>query len=147
MKKKSLEQIKNEWVDTFNLAYYGSDFGSKEEAEKQGEPFYVGLHITFDEMNYLVNEINLAENNARIYKIVELYNRWYDQPSMTANDLFHYLKDLKKAGYDLKTIKVNIREDRDSDVSEARVVEEDLFDENDNTTLTSIVLIANPKED
>jgi|688.fasta_scaffold667770_2 hypothetical protein len=144
---KKIELLKNKWVDTFNLAYYGSDFGSKEEAEEQGEPFYVGLHITFDELKYLINETNLAKNEARIYKIVKLYNEWYDQPSMTANDLYKYLKDLKKDGYDLKTIKVNIREDRDSDVSEARVVEEDLFDEDDNKTLTSIVLIANPKED
>jgi len=65
---------------------------------------------------------------------------------LTAMHLFNYLKDLKREGKDLKKITINIREDRNSDTSEAQEVEEDLYDAVTNNILESIVLIADPRE-
>jgi len=65
---------------------------------------------------------------------------------LTAMQLFHYLDGLRREGKDLKKITINIREDRNSDTSEAEVVEEDLFDAVTNNILESIVLIADPTE-
>jgi len=65
---------------------------------------------------------------------------------LTAMHLFNYLKDLKREGKDLKKITINIREDRNSDTSEAQEVEEDLYDAKTNNILESIVLIADPRE-
>lgn len=66
---------------------------------------------------------------------------------LTAQELFDFLKDLKKQGLNLNKIDVNYRYDHDSDVREVLNVEEDLYDEVDNSTLTSICLVTLPQEE
>ena len=66
---------------------------------------------------------------------------------LTAQELFDFLKDLKKQGLDLNKIDVNYRHDYDSDVREVRNVDEDLYDAVDNSTLTSICLVTEPTEE
>ena len=63
---------------------------------------------------------------------------------LTAQELFDFLKDLKKQGLNLNKIDVNYRYDYDSDVKQVRNVDEDLYDEVDNSTLTSICLVTHP---
>jgi hypothetical protein len=65
---------------------------------------------------------------------------------LTAMKLFRYLDSLRREGKDLNKITINIREDRNSDTSEAQEVEEDLYDAKTNNVLESIVLIADPRE-
>ena len=66
---------------------------------------------------------------------------------LTAQELFDFLKDLKKQGLNLNKIDVNYRYDYDSDVREVLSVDEDLYDEVDNSTLTSICLVTQPTEE
>jgi len=65
---------------------------------------------------------------------------------LTAMKLFRYLDSLRREGKDLNKITINIREDRNSDTSEAQEVEEDLYDAKTNNVLESIVLIADQRE-
>ena len=62
---------------------------------------------------------------------------------MTAQTLMNYLQDLKNQGNDLSSITINYRHDYDSDVEVCTIVEEDLFDEETNNILESIVLLSN----
>jgi hypothetical protein len=66
---------------------------------------------------------------------------------LTAQELFDWLKQLKKDGVNLKKVDVNYRHDYDSDVEEVCCVDEDLRDPSDNETLISICLVTEPEED
>jgi hypothetical protein len=61
---------------------------------------------------------------------------------MNAKALLQFLNELEKQGNDLKLINVLYREDFDSDVQEINFVEEDLYDEQSNSVLQSIVLLT-----
>ena len=63
---------------------------------------------------------------------------------LTAQKLFNYLQKLKDEGKDLSKIIVNYRYDDDSDIDTCSVVEEDLYDEETNSILESIVIKSNP---
>tara|TARA_R100000655_G_scaffold109045_1_gene162465 strand:+ start:195 stop:437 length:243 start_codon:yes stop_codon:yes gene_type:complete len=58
---------------------------------------------------------------------------------LNAKQLFDYLTELRKDN-DLSNIQVNYRYSNDSDVYEVSIVEEDLFDQETNNKLESIVL-------
>lgn len=59
---------------------------------------------------------------------------------MKAQDLLEFLLELEEGGSDLSKIEVYYRYDSDSDVELINFVEEDLFDEETNSVLTSIVI-------
>lgn len=61
---------------------------------------------------------------------------------MNAKALLQFLTELEKQGNDLRLINVLYREDFDSDVQEINFVEEDLYDEQSNNVLKSIVLLT-----
>lgn len=61
---------------------------------------------------------------------------------MKAKALLQFLTELEKQGNDLRLINVLYREDFDSDVQEINFVEEDLYDEQSNSVLQSIVLLT-----
>ena len=61
---------------------------------------------------------------------------------MKANELLQFLTELQELGNDLSTISINYRYDFDSDVEVCNFVEEDLFDEETNNILTSIILLT-----
>lgn len=62
--------------------------------------------------------------------------------NLTADKVLKFLKNLQEKGINLKTIKVNYRENYDSDVVSCRLIEEDLFDEKTNSVLTSICIVT-----
>lgn len=62
--------------------------------------------------------------------------------NLTAEKLFNYLSDLKKEGCDLSKITINYRHDINDDVECLKYVGEDLFDEETNEILESIILMA-----
>lgn len=62
--------------------------------------------------------------------------------TFNCQDLMDFLKGLQSEGYELSEIEVNYRHDEDSDVEVVTFVGEDLFDEKDNQTPTSIVLMT-----
>lgn len=64
---------------------------------------------------------------------------------MKANELLDYLLELDKV-YDLANVSVYYRTDRDSDDEIVTHVEEDLYDEETNSELISIMLLNNPKD-
>jgi hypothetical protein len=66
---------------------------------------------------------------------------------LTAQDMFDWLKELKRDGVNLSKVDVNYRFDSDSDVEEVCSIEEDLRDPSDNDTLISICLFTKPDED
>jgi hypothetical protein len=53
-----------------------------------------------------------------------------------------YLTGLQKMGEDLSSITINYRYDDDSDVEVVRLLEEDLYDQETNSRLTSIVFLT-----
>lgn len=59
---------------------------------------------------------------------------------MNAQNLLDFLLELEQDGIDLSLVGVNYRHDDDSDVEVVGSVSEDLFHENDNSLLTSIIL-------
>jgi len=61
---------------------------------------------------------------------------------MNAKALLQFLTELEKQGNDLRLINVLYREDFDSDVQEINFVEEDLYAEQNNNVLKSIVLLT-----
>jgi len=65
---------------------------------------------------------------------------------LTAKKLLNFLLDLEKSEIDLSSVDILYRYDRDSDETNIYEVEEDLYDENDNVTLTSIMLLTDGKE-
>lgn len=64
---------------------------------------------------------------------------------MKAIKLMKYLKKLEEEGADLREIEINFREDYDSDIVKISYINEDLFDKETNTKLTSISLMNNNK--
>jgi len=64
---------------------------------------------------------------------------------LTAQKLLNYLLDLSN-DYDLSKVNVYYRTDRDSDDEVVNFVEEDLFDEETNEELISIMLLNNNKD-
>jgi hypothetical protein len=65
---------------------------------------------------------------------------------MNAQKLLNSLLELQEQGHDLSKIQVNYRQDYNSDVVAIEELEEDLFDEETNSVLESIVLISNTEE-
>jgi hypothetical protein len=61
---------------------------------------------------------------------------------MKAKALLQFLTELENQGNDLARIDILYREDLDSDVREINFVEEDLYDEQSNSVLQSIVLLT-----
>jgi hypothetical protein len=59
---------------------------------------------------------------------------------LTASVLRAYLNEFERRGNDLSKATINCRHDDDDDVYVVREVEEDLFDEQTNNILTSIIL-------
>ena len=66
---------------------------------------------------------------------------------MNAQELLEFLQELEQDGVDLSQVSVNYRHDDDSDVEVVRFVGEDLFDEETNSVLTSIVLQCKQSDD
>lgn len=64
---------------------------------------------------------------------------------MRANQLLKYLLKLDKT-YDLSRVKVYYRTDRDTNEERVFYVEEDLYDEDNNSELISIMLLNDPKD-
>ena len=65
---------------------------------------------------------------------------------MKAKALLQFLTELEKQGNDLARIDILYREDLDSDVREINFVEEDLYDEQSNSVLQSIVLLTDNQD-
>jgi len=65
---------------------------------------------------------------------------------LTAKKLLKFLLGLESEGIDLERVNILYRYDRDSDETNVYEVEEDLYDENDNVTLTSIMLLTDGEE-
>ena len=62
--------------------------------------------------------------------------------SITAQKVMDFLTDLQNEGEDLSSISINYRHDEDSDVKVCVKLEEDLFDQETNSRLTSIVFLT-----
>ena len=62
---------------------------------------------------------------------------------MNAQKLLEFLLELETDGVDLSKVSINYRYDDDSDVEVVRFVGEDLFDQETNSILESIVLQSN----
>lgn len=62
---------------------------------------------------------------------------------MNAQKLLEFLLELEADGVDLSQVSVNYRDNDDSDVEVVRYVGEDLFDQETNSILESIVLQSN----
>ncbi len=60
--------------------------------------------------------------------------------TLTAYELREFFNDIENDGADLYKIEVYFRTDDDSDVELITIVEEDLFDDETNNILTSIIL-------
>jgi len=69
-----------------------------------------------------------------------------NKAKLNAASLLEFLKDLEKDGVNLAKIEVNYRQDHNSDVEEVLSVEEDLFDADTCSELTSICLVTDPDE-
>jgi hypothetical protein len=65
---------------------------------------------------------------------------------LTAQQLFNVLSQLKEEGNDLSKITINYRTDSDSDVEVCTFVGEDLYDADTNSTLESLVLMADASD-
>jgi hypothetical protein len=65
---------------------------------------------------------------------------------LTAKKLLNFLLALEENEVDLNIVNIYYRYDRDSDEEVVFEVEEDLYDENDNVTLNSIMLLTNGEE-
>lgn len=64
---------------------------------------------------------------------------------MTAKDLLNFLLEAEKS-HDLSYVVVFYRHDRDSDIEVIYEAEEDLYNEDDNQSLESIMLLTNGEE-
>lgn len=58
---------------------------------------------------------------------------------MNAQKLLDFLLELEQDGIDLSLVGINYRQNDDSDVKAVNFVGEDLFHENDNSLLISII--------
>jgi hypothetical protein len=64
---------------------------------------------------------------------------------MRASELLNYLLELDKTN-DLSKVEVYYRTDRDTNEERVWHVEEDLYDEENNSELISIMLLNDPKD-
>ena len=64
---------------------------------------------------------------------------------LTAQKLLEFLLETQTQ-HDLRDIHIYYRYDRDSDEETIYEAEEDLYDEEDNSTLTSIMFLTNPEQ-
>jgi hypothetical protein len=69
-----------------------------------------------------------------------------NKKTLNAKKLLKFLLELENNGTNLSNVNVLYRYGRDEDESSVYEVEEDLYDANDNTTLTSIMLLTNTEE-
>jgi hypothetical protein len=65
---------------------------------------------------------------------------------LSAKKLLNFLLALEEEDVDLNIVHIYYRYDRDSDEEVVYEAEEDLYDENDNVTLNSIMLLTNGEE-
>jgi hypothetical protein len=65
---------------------------------------------------------------------------------MNAKELLNSLIELEEQGHDLENIEVYYRNNPDSDIEYISFVSEDLYDEETNSVLTSIVLMEEIEE-
>ena len=65
---------------------------------------------------------------------------------LTADQLMEILIQVQSEGHDLRKIVINYRQDEDSYVYACSCVEEDLFDEETNSHLRSLVLMNKPTD-
>lgn len=63
---------------------------------------------------------------------------------LTADQLMEILIQVQSEGHDLRKIVINFRTNEDSDVQPCACIEEDLFDEETNSKLRSLVLMTEP---
>ena len=61
---------------------------------------------------------------------------------LTAQTLLDLFSQLREEGHNLSKITINYRTDSDSDVEVCTCIEEDLFDDETNNELRSLVLMA-----
>jgi hypothetical protein len=64
---------------------------------------------------------------------------------LTAQKLLEFLLETQ-THHDLSQVVIYYRYDRDSDEETIYEAEEDLYDEEDNSTLTSIMFLTNPEQ-
>ncbi len=69
-----------------------------------------------------------------------------NQTPLTAQRLLDFLLSLQQDGIDLENVNIYHRPDRDSDEEIVTSVEEDLFDPETNSILTSIMLLNDASE-
>lgn len=65
---------------------------------------------------------------------------------LTADRLMEILIQVQHEGHDLRKILINFRTDEDSDVHPCYRIEDDLFDEETNSHLRSLVLMDKPTD-
>ena len=65
---------------------------------------------------------------------------------MKAKNLLNYLLELENEGNDLSQITLNFRTNTDSDVEKINFCFEDLFCENDNSTLKSLIFLSEDED-
>ena len=85
----------------------------------------------------------MAKNKAQDTSQEDTYN---ENNPLSAQGLLDYLQDLKNKGVDLNNVSLNFRKDRDSDVEQVVTIEEDLFDEQTNNILESLVFLSDTTE-
>ena len=85
----------------------------------------------------------MAKSKAQDTSQEDTYN---ENNPLTAQGLLDYLQDLKNKGVDLNNVSLNFRKDRDSDVEQVVTIEEDLFDEQTNNFLESLVFLSDTTE-
>ena len=85
----------------------------------------------------------MAKSKAQDTSQEDTYN---ENNPLTAQGLLDYLQDLKNKGVDLNNVSLNFRKDRDSDVEQVVTIEEDLFDEQTNNILESLVFLSDTTE-
>lgn len=69
-----------------------------------------------------------------------------NQIKMNAQKLLDTLLEMRSEGIDLSNVTINYRTNLDSDVEVVTYIGEDLFDAENNSVLTSIVLMADASD-
>jgi hypothetical protein len=80
------------------------------------------------------------------YFLNKNYKKMKNKTPLTAKKLLNFLLALEEEEVDLNIVHIYYRYDRDSDEEVVYEAEEDLYDENDNVTLNSIMLLTNGEE-
>ena len=66
---------------------------------------------------------------------------------LTAHKLIEFLQEIESRGTNLKKVTINFRVNKDSDVEEVKFIEEDLYDEETNNIIESVVLLVDDNEE